>query len=553
MITILDFDGRCHQFRKENYVDTRTIPMGNREYHTEIFYRPDNIWKSIYRGKKANCLIVTESVKGKIDNITNDYDLTVKIDDIISTLISPLAAKLVVERTKDDQGLFEDITECHHPPVRSSQDPIMPEATSKEAREMESTFISYVKENKDTVDRLYQELKSHGIKVWLDREDIDPGTRWEPAIRRAIQQGAFFIACLSKEYNERDKTYMNTELTVAIKELHQRPTDRIWFIPVKLNDCEIPDRDIGGGETLRDFQYVNLYEDWDRGIQRILKVIQPASSESINANTSEHPINQNAEVYYDLGNTYHKEEDYDRAIAAFTRAIELKQDYPGAYTNRGVAYRSKGDYERAIENHDKAIELKPDCANAYFNRGDAYKNRGDAYKRKGDNYHAENDYDLAIADFTQAIERKPDFVGAYNHRGVAHRAKGDVSENESDYDLAIKDFIKAIELDPNNAEVHNNLGITYRKKGEIDRAIEYHNKAIECKPDFGSAYFNRGLAWLLLKEWEKAKSDLTTAKEKGANIIKEFGMDYESVSDFEGKHDIQLPSDIAAMLTPPQA
>ena len=27
-----------------------------------------------------------------------------------------------------------------------------------------------------------------------------------------------------------------------------------------------------------------------------------------------------------------------------------------------------------------------------------------------------------------------------------------------------------------------------------------------------------------------------------------FGMDYESVPDFEGKHDIQLPEDIAAML-----
>ena len=253
------------------------------------------------------------------------------------------------------------------------------------------------------------------------------------------------------------------------------------------------------------------------------------------------------EVYYNLGNTYHRkgdadhnEGDYDLAIEAFTRAIELKPDYPEAYTNRGIDYVKKRNYDRGIEDHNKAIELKPDCANAYFNRGGAYKSKGDDWKNKGD-------YDRAIADFTQAIKINPDFVGAYNHRGVAYRAKGE-------YDCAIEDFNKAIEFNPDFiAEVYNNLGITYRKKGTIDRAIGDHNKAIECEPDFAEAYYNRGLAWLLLKEWERARLDLTIAKEKGSNIVDEFRMDYESVSDFEGKHGIQLPPDIAAMLTPQQA
>ena len=120
---------------------------------------------------------------------------------------------------------------------------------------MKGVFISYVSENIEIVDRLYQELKLHGIEVWRDRDNIAPGLRWKREIRRAIQQGAFFIACFSKEYDERDQTYMNEELAIAIEELRQRPIDQAWFIPVKLNECEIPDRDIGGGETLRDLQY----------------------------------------------------------------------------------------------------------------------------------------------------------------------------------------------------------------------------------------------------------------------------------------------------------
>ena len=56
---------------------------------------------------------------------------------------------------------------------------------------MKKVFVSYVRENMEIVNRLYQELDSHGIQVWLDRNDIDPGSRWKREIRRAIQQGVF--------------------------------------------------------------------------------------------------------------------------------------------------------------------------------------------------------------------------------------------------------------------------------------------------------------------------------------------------------------------------
>ena len=142
---------------------------------------------------------------------------------------------------------------------------------------MKKVFISYVHDNTSDVDRFCQDLNSFGIEVWRDRKDIDPGTFWEEAIRKAIQEGAFFIACFSKEYRGRKTTYMNAELTLAIEELRLRHTDQAWFIPVKLNECEIPDRDIGAGKTLRSLQVVALYEGWTKGVQRILKVVQPES------------------------------------------------------------------------------------------------------------------------------------------------------------------------------------------------------------------------------------------------------------------------------------
>jgi hypothetical protein len=139
---------------------------------------------------------------------------------------------------------------------------------------MARVFISYVRENSGEVQRLYDDLQTRGIEVWLDRNDIEPGLFWDEAIRKAILQGDFFIACFSAEYNARSSTYMNEELTLAIEQLRQRPRDRAWFIPI-LFSGEVPDWDIGAGKTLRSIQHVELDKNWDDGIQRILAVVQP--------------------------------------------------------------------------------------------------------------------------------------------------------------------------------------------------------------------------------------------------------------------------------------
>jgi hypothetical protein len=136
-------------------------------------------------------------------------------------------------------------------------------------------FISYVRENQEQVDRLCQELKSYGVEVRLDRKSIKPSGRWKVAMRKAIRQGDFFIACFSKEYTSTGKTRMNEELTLAIEELRQHASERKWFIPVLLSECDVPARSIGTGETLLDINWVPLYDDWDAGIQRILSVVKP--------------------------------------------------------------------------------------------------------------------------------------------------------------------------------------------------------------------------------------------------------------------------------------
>lgn len=146
---------------------------------------------------------------------------------------------------------------------------------------MSHIFISYVHENQEQVKRLSKTLRNHGMEVWLDRDSISPGIRWRDAIRQAIKQGAYFIACFSDEYQRREKSYMNEELLLAVDELRQYSVNRPWFIPVLLSECNIPALSIGAGQTLLDFQWVNLYSDWNSGVRKLLQVLKPDEIERI--------------------------------------------------------------------------------------------------------------------------------------------------------------------------------------------------------------------------------------------------------------------------------
>ena len=59
----------------------------------------------------------------------------------------------------------------------------------------------------------------------------------------------------------------------------------------------------------------------------------------------------------DLGNKYLLSEDYDSAISAFSKAIEIDSMNADAYIGRGDAYKAKGDYASAWEDYEKAQEL----------------------------------------------------------------------------------------------------------------------------------------------------------------------------------------------------
>ena len=130
-------------------------------------------------------------------------------------------------------------------------------------------FISYVREDTEMVDELAAVLRSEGALLWLDRESIEPGQRWEDAMRRAIEEGNFFLACFSQNWMLKQRSVMNEELLIAVDEMKKLQYGTVWFLPVKLTPCIIPAIPIGAGQTLHNLPWVNLYSDWKKGVAQI--------------------------------------------------------------------------------------------------------------------------------------------------------------------------------------------------------------------------------------------------------------------------------------------
>ena len=101
-------------------------------------------------------------------------------------------------------------------------------------------FLCHASEDKEVVVGVYRRLKKAGLKPWLDKEDLAPGEDWQRAIRRAIQESAVVLVFLSKSSTSK-RGYVQREFRLALDTMEEVPPDRLFLIPIRIDDCEVPD------------------------------------------------------------------------------------------------------------------------------------------------------------------------------------------------------------------------------------------------------------------------------------------------------------------------
>lgn len=193
--------------------------------------------------------------------------------------------------------------------------------------------------------------------------------------------------------------------------------------------------------------------------------------------------NTEATAAYEQGVAALADEEYDAAVNAFTKAIEIDETYFEAYRGRGDALRKQEDYGGALQSYTNAINYGDDSADVYNGRGICYREGGSI--------------ELALNDFRNAYQKDR------SNPEVAANL-GDIFLNYlQDVNSALPVLERAAELDPKNNEVFRNLGLCHAYMRQFDQAEEDLRKAVELKDDDFKTYGIQANILLLQDKTEK--------------------------------------------------
>lgn len=114
-------------------------------------------------------------------------------------------------------------------------------------------FLCHSSKDKPSVRQLYKYLIRDGFNVWLDEEDILPGQDWDREITKAVKLSDIVLICLSHDSITKSG-YVQKEIRFSLNVAEEKPDGVIFIIPVRLEDCEVPDK-------LKKWQWVDLYKE----------------------------------------------------------------------------------------------------------------------------------------------------------------------------------------------------------------------------------------------------------------------------------------------------
>ena len=132
---------------------------------------------------------------------------------------------------------------------------------------------------------------------------------------------------------------------------------------------------------------------------------------------------------------------------------------PSVWINMGVALFTARDLDRAMAAYTKALELDPGSAQAHSHIGILHLAR----------FAETQDHkvlDQALLALDQAIRLDPELASAYTGRGSVRLNWGELAP-------AVKDFERAIELDPGQGNAYVNMALALQLQGRFDEALGY--------------------------------------------------------------------------------
>ena len=284
-----------------------------------------------------------------------------------------------------------------------------------------------------------------------------------------------------------------------------------------------------------------------------------------------------AKQQYEQGSTLFKQGDYEGALLALKKAVELQPGSAEAHYLLGMTYyKGKKQPSDAIGELKKAIQLNPKFGQAYYDLGLIYQAQDKpadakqalirAVELSPDEqthlalarfYEGKRDTSQAIRAYLALLAIKPEHTGAlyslgylYDGQKDSRRAKemlerllkvepsnadgwyllGRIAEKENRLTDAAKAYRQAIGSKPDLVDAHYNLGFLYRSMNKRDEAAKQFQEVIRLKPEYAEAHMNLGVTYTDLNKLDEAEKEYEKAVELKPRLAEahyNFGIFYE--------------------------
>lgn len=202
-----------------------------------------------------------------------------------------------------------------------------------------------------------------------------------------------------------------------------------------------------------------------------------------------------AEAHYNLGSAYLAEGKFPSAAKEFQKAVSVSASFFPAQEGLGAALLAAHEPAQAIAPLTRAFELRPDSAAALRLLARAQQAQG--RQREADEL-------LAKAAVLEAREERRVTAARELDAGMRRLTQGDEKG-------ALADFREAVHQAPDLAEAHQFLGAALLDV-DLEEAQKELSLALQIRPAYFEALYNRGLAAARKRQYDDAIRDLREAE-----------------------------------------
>lgn len=245
-----------------------------------------------------------------------------------------------------------------------------------------------------------------------------------------------------------------------------------------------------------------------------------------------------AGAFYHIGWIHNDRDEFTQAIEPLSQAARLRADYAEPHQELGYAYYKLGRSQEAIPEFQNAISLKPGYGLAYLGLGDVYFYQTKQYApamnayREGVRYKTDNAtafYNLAWCDnelnmhadaaqaAREAIALKADYAEAYNELGYANRMLGGQQPKGSArarqlFNEAVAAYREAVQLKPGYGLAYTGLGDVYFVDlKQYRESIPAYEQSISISPNNARVRYNLGWCYNDLSRFAESSEQLREA------------------------------------------